>query len=78
MSIGFTEIVLIFIVILLIFGAKRIPELARSLGKASYEFKKAKDEIIKETEELKTAGEKHAEAQDQSSADKTKQKNGSE
>ena len=67
MSIGFTEIVLIFIVILLIFGAKRIPELARSLGKASYEFKKAKDEIIKETEELKNAGEKHAEAQDSDS-----------
>ena len=42
MSIGFTEILLIVIFVLLVFGAKRIPELARALGRASYEFKKAK------------------------------------
>ena len=36
MSIG--EILVILLVILLVFGAKRIPELARSLGKASREF----------------------------------------
>jgi len=65
-------------VILLIFGAKRIPELARSLGKASYEFKKAKEEILKETEELKNAGENHAAAQDPASAGKTEQKKESE
>ena len=51
-----------------IFGAKRIPELARSLGRASYEFKKAKDEIIKETAELKDAAEGHAATEDQASA----------
>lgn len=53
MSLGVTEITLILIVILLLFGGKRIPELARALGKASYEFKKAKEVIKKETDELK-------------------------
>ena len=55
MSLGITEITLILVVILLLFGGKRIPELARALGRASYEFKKAKDVIKKETEELKGA-----------------------
>ncbi|HBM16110.1 MAG TPA: twin-arginine translocase TatA/TatE family subunit [Lentisphaeria bacterium] len=43
--IGAWEIVLIFLVILLIFGGKKIPEIARGLGKGLREFKKAKDEI---------------------------------
>ncbi len=55
MSLGITEITLIIVVILLLFGGKRIPELARALGRASYEFKKAKDVIKKETDESKTA-----------------------
>ena len=60
MSLGLTEILVIFVAILLLFGAKRIPEIARALGRASHEFKKAKDEIINETEELKDAAEKKA------------------
>src|SRR3954466_8487314 len=36
---------IIFILILLLFGAKRLPELARGLGSAVREFSKAKDEI---------------------------------
>ena len=62
MSIGYTELILILLVILLIFGAKRIPEIARALGKASSEFKKAKNEIIEEGKELTedtTQPEKH-------------------
>jgi sec-independent protein translocase protein TatA len=39
MSIGFTEVLLILLLALLLFGAKRLPELARSLGKAVKEFK---------------------------------------
>jgi sec-independent protein translocase protein TatA len=38
MSIGFTEILVILAVILLLFGAKRIPEIAKALGRASHEF----------------------------------------
>ena len=53
MSLGITEITLIIIVIILLFGGKRIPELARAFGRASYEFKKAKDLVRKETEEIK-------------------------
>ena len=37
MSIGIPEIILIVVVVLLLFGAKRIPELARSLGRAQNE-----------------------------------------
>ncbi|MBQ8476439.1 twin-arginine translocase TatA/TatE family subunit [bacterium] len=53
MSIGIPEIALILIVILLLFGGKRIPELAKAFGRASYEYKKAKEVIKKEAQELK-------------------------
>lgn len=52
MSIGIQEITLILIVILLLFGGKRIPELARAFGRASFEFKKAKEAIKKEADEI--------------------------
>ena len=52
MSLGIQEITLILIVILLLFGGKRIPELAKAFGRASYEFKKAKETIKKEAEEI--------------------------
>ncbi len=55
MSLGITEILLILVVIILLFGGKRIPEIARALGRASYEYKKAKNVIQKETEEIKNA-----------------------
>ena len=49
MGIGWQELLLVFMIVLLLFGAKRLPEIARSLGKASNEFKRAKDEIMDET-----------------------------
>lgn len=52
MSLGFTEIFLIIIVVLLLFGSKRIPELARALGRAKHEFEKAKDTLKQEAEEI--------------------------
>lgn len=55
MSLGITEIILILVVAILLFGGKRIPEIARALGRASYEYKKAKNVIKKEAEDLKTA-----------------------
>lgn len=53
MSLGITEILLILVVIVLLFGGKRIPEIARALGRTSYEYKKAKNVIQKEAENLK-------------------------
>lgn len=47
-SIGTTEIILIFLAILLLFGAKRIPEIARGLGKGIREFKDATKDISRE------------------------------
>ena len=52
MSLGLTEIALILVVILVLFGGKRIPELARALGKAQYEYKKAKETLQNEAQEL--------------------------
>lgn len=42
---GPAEMGVIFVLILLLFGAKKIPELARGLGKSMGEFKKARDEF---------------------------------
>ena len=64
------EVILVLLVILLLFGAKRLPELARSLGKSLSEFRRGREEGAKATEEL-TAGseEKPDEAdKDQSAA----------
>jgi len=46
--IGTSEILLILVAALLLFGSKRIPELARSLGKGYREFQKAADELKSE------------------------------
>jgi sec-independent protein translocase protein TatA len=47
-SFGPLEIFLIFLVVLLIFGANRIPEIARGLGKGIREFKDATSDITRE------------------------------
>jgi len=49
--IGPTETMLIFAIILLLFGADKLPEMARSLGKAMGEFKKAQKEAEYELSE---------------------------
>ena len=64
MSLGFTEIILIVLFILIVFGAKRIPELAKALGRASYEFKKAKNELSEEGRDFLETAEKAAESED--------------
>jgi sec-independent protein translocase protein TatA len=57
MNLGPQEVIIIFVVILLLFGAKKIPELARGLGKSMGEFKKAREdferEITKAEDEVK-------------------------
>ncbi len=50
MGIGAVEWLVIVLIILLLFGAKKIPELARGLGQGISEFRKASTEIRKEIE----------------------------
>jgi sec-independent protein translocase protein TatA len=57
--IGGWEVVVIFAVILLLFGAKKLPELARGLGQGIKEFKKATREV---TEEIQNAADDTASA----------------
>ena len=47
---GAWELVIIFLVVLLLFGGKKLPELARSLGTGIREFKKASQEVSEEIE----------------------------
>ncbi len=61
MSIGFSEVILILVVVLLLFGANRIPELAKAFGRAAYEYKKAKELLKKEAEDFTDVAEKSAE-----------------
>jgi sec-independent protein translocase protein TatA len=53
MNVGGQELILILLIVLVLFGAKKLPELARGMGQAIREFQKAKDEF---SEELHSAG----------------------
>ena len=46
--IGGAEIVIVFLVVLMLFGSSKLPELAKGLGKGMKEFKRATDDIKKE------------------------------
>ena len=52
MGLGPWEIALIFLFIIIVFGGKKLPELARGLGLGLKEFKKAKQEITDEVENV--------------------------
>jgi len=47
-SIGTPELLVIMLVILLLFGSKRLPELARGIGKGIRQFRKAMDDVKEE------------------------------
>ena len=61
---GGPEIIFILIIVVLLFGAKKIPELARGLGQSLGEFKRARDEFEREIQktaaqvEIKEAADK--------------------
>ena len=58
MSLGMPEILIIFFIVLLLFGAKKLPDLAKGLGKGLKEFKQAtKDPEIEEKPQVES-GEK--------------------
>ena len=50
-NIGFTEILLIAVVVLLLFGAKRLPEIGASMGKSIKEFKRGLSDMDKSIRE---------------------------
>jgi sec-independent protein translocase protein TatA len=50
-SIGMPELVIIFVIALIIFGPRKLPELGRSLGKSLSEFKRASNELKSTLEE---------------------------
>ena len=51
-NLGAGEIILILLVVLILFGAKKIPELARGIGKGTSEFKKGLKDV---EDEIKTS-----------------------
>ncbi len=54
-GVGSGELLLIFLVLLVLFGAKKIPELARGLGKGIHEFKNATKELEEELKDSSKA-----------------------
>jgi sec-independent protein translocase protein TatA len=51
-NIGTGEIILIILAILILFGAKKIPELAQGIGKGMKEFKKALKDVEEEVKDV--------------------------
>ncbi len=47
-GVGMDEMVVILVLVLLLFGSKRLPELARGLGKGMREFRKAAEDVKRE------------------------------
>ena len=59
MNLAGPDLIVILLIVLVLFGAKKLPELARGMGQAVKEFQKAKDEF---SDELHKAGKSDAEA----------------
>ena len=65
-GLGGQEMILVFLIVLLLFGAKKLPQLARGIGKSTGEFKRARDDFEREinraevetSETLKSSAEK--------------------
>ena len=66
-NLGPWEIILILLVILILFGAKRLPELAKGLGQGIKEFKGAMNSAKQEIEDATTNGEKNTEKETEKS-----------
>lgn len=51
MSLGPTELVIVLVIFMMLFGAARLPKLARSLGESAREFRKGVEEMERANEE---------------------------
>lgn len=61
-SIGMPELIVIFVIALIVFGPRKLPELGRSLGRAIAEFKKATNELQATLEqEIQSEGQREQE-----------------
>lgn len=58
---GTTEMMVILLIAVLLFGANKIPKLARSTGEAMGEFQKGREEVEQELEEMRTGATKEGE-----------------
>lgn len=61
-GLGPVEMGVIFLIAVLLFGANKIPQLARSTGEAMGEFKKGREEVERELDEIRDAAEGEIEA----------------
>lgn len=68
-SLGMQEIIIIFVLALIVFGPRKLPEIGKSLGKGLAEFKKATNELQRTWEEEVRVDEEKEIAQPVSSAD---------
>ena len=62
-SLGTPELILIFVIALIVFGPRKLPELGRSLGRGIAEFKKASSELQRTLEEEIRLEERRPEAE---------------
>jgi sec-independent protein translocase protein TatA len=76
-SIGMPELLIIFVIALIIFGPRKLPELGRSLGKSLAEFKRASNELrntleeeirIEEQKEAASKNEEHKDSKSSASS----------
>jgi sec-independent protein translocase protein TatA len=70
-GLGPWELLLVFLAILLLFGAKRLPEIAQGMGKGIKEFKRAMKDT---TDEIKNAVDENAKDSDKDDKDKKDKK----
>ncbi|NPB03011.1 MAG: twin-arginine translocase TatA/TatE family subunit [Thermotogae bacterium] len=61
MNLGLPEIIIILVVIMLLFGPSQLPKLARGLGEAMKEFRRASSEITDEVKKASDESEKEKE-----------------
>ena len=54
MGIGFSELIMILVIILILFGPGKLPEVGKALGRGIREFKKAQNDLLSDDEPNKT------------------------